>query len=200
MSLILWRLLLNCATYIPKQQSRANLSLCLITVKHYALNTYGGSGGIAPLFFTKLLDEDEWSASYAVCFTSPGKEPSLPIWIRGSVDPRAGLDAVAKSLVLPGIESNSSRPRARRYTDLAVPFWGEETRNGPSQFPLLRSRVTLVAGLLLSPAAQKLCGCEYRVLTRRTWPRSRNVTSHGNRPLLFAKHLAVPKTLTGITE
>jgi hypothetical protein len=42
------------------------------------MKTYGGSGGRAPPFLTRALDEGEWSASRPSRFT-PGKEPLVPI-------------------------------------------------------------------------------------------------------------------------
>jgi hypothetical protein len=54
----------------------------------------------------------------------PGKEPPGTHWIRGWVDPRAGLDDVEKRkfLTLPGpLDLSAVQPVASRYTDYAVP-------------------------------------------------------------------------------
>jgi hypothetical protein len=42
------------------------------------MKTYGGGGGIAPLFLVWALDGGEWSASRPGRFT-PGKEPPVPV-------------------------------------------------------------------------------------------------------------------------
>jgi hypothetical protein len=55
-------------------------------------------------FLTLELDGDGWLASRLGRF-SPGKNPGTH-WIGGWVDPRAGLDVVAKRKVLPCRESN----------------------------------------------------------------------------------------------
>jgi hypothetical protein len=54
-------------------------------------------------------------------------------WIRGWVDPRAGLDAVTKTekyLTLPGIEPRSSSPWPSHYTDWAIPAPMDLTQTG----------------------------------------------------------------------
>jgi hypothetical protein len=56
-----------------------------------------GRGGIVPLFLTSALDGGECSASPLLAALPPGKELPCTHWIRGCVDPRAGLDAVEKS-------------------------------------------------------------------------------------------------------
>jgi hypothetical protein len=51
---------------------------CAQLIKHYAMKTYGGSGGIAPPFLTSTLDGDEWSASRPCRFTLRERAP-VPI-------------------------------------------------------------------------------------------------------------------------
>jgi hypothetical protein len=68
-----------------------------------------GSGGIAPPFLTSALDGWEWSASRTGRFT-PGETASGTHWIESWVDPRAGLDAVEKRIILPYQESISGFP------------------------------------------------------------------------------------------
>jgi hypothetical protein len=57
------------------------------------------------VFLTSALVGGEWSPSRPSRFTPKEKAPSTH-WIRGLVDPRAGLDDVEKSkfLTLPGLE------------------------------------------------------------------------------------------------
>jgi hypothetical protein len=52
------------------------------------METYGGSGGIAPPLLTSALDGGEKLASRPSLFT-PGTH-----WIRGWVSPRADLDGM----------------------------------------------------------------------------------------------------------
>jgi hypothetical protein len=70
-------------------------------------------------FLTSALVGGEWSAS------SPGGFTLGTHWIRGLVDPRAGLDDVEKRkfLTIPGLELRPlGRPAvASRYTDYAIP-------------------------------------------------------------------------------
>jgi hypothetical protein len=86
-------------------------------VKHYAMKTYGGSGGIALLFLTSALDGSEWSASSPGSFT-PGEKGPVTNWIGGWVSSRVGLDAMKKRKPYPCRESNPGvQPVANRYTD-----------------------------------------------------------------------------------
>jgi hypothetical protein len=89
------------------QNACEKLSLCLI--KHYAMKTYGGSGGIAPPFSTSALDGGEWSASRPGRFI-PGEIAPSTLWIGGWVDPTVGIDDVEKREMLPCRESNSGHP------------------------------------------------------------------------------------------
>jgi hypothetical protein len=41
------------------------------------MKTYGGSGGIAPPFFTSALDRGEWLTSSPGCFTPWGTKPGI---------------------------------------------------------------------------------------------------------------------------
>jgi hypothetical protein len=61
---------------IKVQVKKVKFSLCLI--KRYAMKTWG-SGGIAPPFFTSVLDGGEWSASQPGRFTPLGKSPRYPM-------------------------------------------------------------------------------------------------------------------------
>jgi hypothetical protein len=67
------------------------------------------SGGIAPPFMTAALDGDEWLAS------RPGRGTD---WIRGWMDPTAGLDAVKKRkiFVLSEIEPRPCSPSLYRLS------------------------------------------------------------------------------------
>jgi hypothetical protein len=49
------------------------------------------------IFLTLVLSRDEWPASYSGRFTPRERTPSTQ-WIKGWVDPRAGLDDVEKIL------------------------------------------------------------------------------------------------------
>jgi hypothetical protein len=65
--------------------------MCLI--KHHAMVTYGGSGGIAPLFLASALDVGDWSASCHSHFTHRERAAGTHC-IGGWVNPRALLDVV----------------------------------------------------------------------------------------------------------
>jgi hypothetical protein len=51
-----------------------------------------GSGDIAPLLLTSVLDGGEWSAT-RLCRFTPGERASITHWIGGWVDLSFGLDA-----------------------------------------------------------------------------------------------------------
>jgi hypothetical protein len=89
------------------------VTLCFI----YALchEDITGSGGIAPLFLTSVLDRDEWSVPRPGRLT-PGKRASGTHWIGGKVGPRAGLDAVQKRKGL-SLEEIEPQPVTCLYTD-----------------------------------------------------------------------------------
>jgi hypothetical protein len=58
-----------------------------------------GSGGTVPPFLTSAVDGGERSASRPGRFT-PRERIDYTLWIRGSVGPRAGVDAVVKRKIL----------------------------------------------------------------------------------------------------
>jgi hypothetical protein len=59
------------------------------------MQTYEGVYVYIHIFLTSALVGGEWSATRPCRFT-PGKEPPVPIFIGGWVDPRAGLDDMQK--------------------------------------------------------------------------------------------------------
>jgi hypothetical protein len=60
-------------------QEFLHVKVKLSLVKHCAMKTYRGCGGVAPPFFlTSALNGGEWSASHPCCFTSGEKTP-VPI-------------------------------------------------------------------------------------------------------------------------
>jgi hypothetical protein len=70
------------------------------------------NGGTAPRIINLDTNGSGYSASCPGRFTPEERGPGTN-WIRGWVDPRAGLDAVVKikkSLPLPGIEPRWSSP------------------------------------------------------------------------------------------
>jgi hypothetical protein len=76
------------------------------------MKTYGGMDVSIHIFLTSALVGGEWSASRPGRFTPEEKAPGT-YWIRGWVDPRAGLDNMEKGkfLTLPGLEPQPlSRP------------------------------------------------------------------------------------------
>jgi hypothetical protein len=75
------------------------LSLCLINQAPRHEDIWG-SGGIAPPYFTSILDGGEWSASRPFRFT-PREIAPRAHWIGGWVGPRVDLDAVEKGQILP---------------------------------------------------------------------------------------------------
>jgi hypothetical protein len=66
---------------------------------HYTKMTYGGSGGIAPLFLTFALDGGEWSATCPCHFTARERAPGTH-WIGGWVGRKVGMYAVEKRNIL----------------------------------------------------------------------------------------------------
>jgi hypothetical protein len=77
------------------------------------------SGGIDQPFLTSALDGSKWTASRPCSFT-PEKIATGAHWIRGWVGPRAGLDAVEKSLVPVRNRALTVQCSARRYTDWVI--------------------------------------------------------------------------------
>jgi hypothetical protein len=75
------------------------------------MKTYEGVDVYIHVFLTSALYGDELSAS-RLCRFTPGETAHGNQWIRGWVDPKAGLDAVQKRKILaqPGIESGPSSP------------------------------------------------------------------------------------------
>jgi hypothetical protein len=69
------------------------------------MKIYGGTGCIAPPFFTSALDGSDWSASRPGHFTAWDFAPGTD-WIRGWVSLRASLNPMEKMIIfpLPGIE------------------------------------------------------------------------------------------------
>jgi hypothetical protein len=57
------------------------------------MKAYWGNGGMAPPFFTSVLDGGEWSDSRPGRFNSRERVPGTH-WIGDWVGPRAGLDKV----------------------------------------------------------------------------------------------------------
>jgi hypothetical protein len=94
---------------IEKCLKKVLLSQCLI--KHYAMKTYGASGGISQPLLTSALHVGEWLASRPNRFAPEEIAPGTH-WIGGWVGHRRGLDAMEKKeiLPLPGIESRTSSP------------------------------------------------------------------------------------------
>jgi hypothetical protein len=71
---------------------------CPQLTNHHAMKMYWKSAYTAPqlhVFLTSALDRGEWSASCPGSFPPWVKAPGTH-WIGGWVDPRAGLNAVAK--------------------------------------------------------------------------------------------------------
>jgi hypothetical protein len=71
---------------------------------------------MAPPFLTSGLDGVEWSALHTSRFTREERAPCTH-WIGGWVGPRAGLDAVQKTLEPAWNRNPAFQPVARRYTD-----------------------------------------------------------------------------------
>jgi hypothetical protein len=69
------------------------------------MKAYGGVDVLIQIFLTSALVGGEWSASRSGRFT-PGERAPDTHWIRGWVDPRAGVDDVEKKkfFTLPGLE------------------------------------------------------------------------------------------------
>jgi hypothetical protein len=76
-----------------KSLKKVKLSLCYI--KHYAVKTYGGSGGISQPLLTSAVHVGEWLASRCECF-APEQIVTGTHWIGGWVGHRSGLDAMEK--------------------------------------------------------------------------------------------------------
>jgi len=70
------------------------VSLCL--TKHNAMNTYWGSGGIAPRILWPRRHIEVGGQFHAQAALSPGKEPPGTHWIGGWVGCRAGVETVSK--------------------------------------------------------------------------------------------------------
>jgi hypothetical protein len=83
------------------------------------MKTYGGSGGIAPIFLTSALDRGERSPSWPFLFV-PGERAPRAHWIGGWVGPTAELNAVEKRQILPCRESNPGCPYRVSYPDSLV--------------------------------------------------------------------------------
>jgi hypothetical protein len=62
-------------------------------IKHHAMKTYGGSGGIAVEFLISALEEDKWSASCHCRFT-PGETVVDTYCIGGLMGPRVGVETL----------------------------------------------------------------------------------------------------------
>jgi hypothetical protein len=91
----------------PCRGDKVRLRLCLN--KHHAMKTYSGGGGIAP-HILNLGATWRWSASHPGRL-APGEIAPGTHCIRGSVDLRAGLDAVAKTGIISHCrESNPCHP------------------------------------------------------------------------------------------
>jgi hypothetical protein len=69
----------------------------------YAMKTYGLVEVQLHAFLTLALDGGEWSASRPSSFTSSEKAAGIN-WTGGWVDPRTGLDAVAKRNQTPVVQ------------------------------------------------------------------------------------------------
>jgi hypothetical protein len=84
----------------------------LLSERH-AMKVYWESGGTAPLILEVGTRRSEWSTSGPDRFTSRERIPGTH-WIRSSVGPRAGLDAVLKKNTqpLPGLEPPIIQPVA----------------------------------------------------------------------------------------
>jgi hypothetical protein len=65
-------------------------------IKHHALKTCGVVDVTIYVFLTSALVGAELTASRPGRFTPRGKSPRVPIWTRGWVDPRTGLDHMEK--------------------------------------------------------------------------------------------------------
>jgi hypothetical protein len=88
------------------------------------MQTYWGSGGIAPCILTSAIAGGEWSASRPGRFTPTERTPGTH-WIGGWVGPRAVLDTVVKRKIpSPHQELNPRtpivQPIASHYTDWAI--------------------------------------------------------------------------------
>jgi hypothetical protein len=83
------------------------------------MKAYGGVDIQIHIFLTSTLTRGEWSASRLGRFT-PGERAHGTHWIRGWVDPRAGLDDVEKTkfLTLPGLELRRPLDRPARSQSL----------------------------------------------------------------------------------
>jgi hypothetical protein len=90
---------------------KVNLSLCLF--KHHTMKTYWGCGGTAPHILNLGTRWGEWSASWTGSF-NPGVRAPGTHWIGGWVDPRFGLDAVAKRKKIPLVPLTKTEPRSSR--------------------------------------------------------------------------------------
>jgi hypothetical protein len=80
------------------------LSLCFINEEPHHEDALG-SGGMAPLLLTSVLDGGEWSAS-RLCRFTPVEIATGTHWIRGWVKPK-----IEKILSLLGIERRSFSPK-----------------------------------------------------------------------------------------
>jgi hypothetical protein len=69
------------------------------------MKAYGGVDVKIHIFLALALAGGEWLASRPCCFTPRKRNPGTH-WIRGWVDPRAGLDDLEKRklLTLPGLK------------------------------------------------------------------------------------------------
>jgi hypothetical protein len=72
------------------------------------MKAYGGADVQVHIFLTSVLAAGEWSISRPCRFTTEGRAPGAQ-WIGDWVDPRAGLDNIAKRkfLALPRLELRS---------------------------------------------------------------------------------------------
>jgi hypothetical protein len=98
----------------------------------------------------------------------PGKSPDIHL-IRGWLDPRIGLVAVAKRkkpLSLPGIEPPSSSPYLSPYTDLATPALLYKGDRSP--FYTNITEIRTVVCKTLKALLHLLCYQQGRVCDKRT--------------------------------
>jgi hypothetical protein len=98
---------------------KVNIRLLLCLTRHHAVKAYGGME-IWFHILTSALNGGGWSASRPCRFTLGERTPGTH-WIRGWVDPRAGLDAVAKRKTpSPRRKSNPDHPHRPACSLVAI--------------------------------------------------------------------------------